>query len=161
MPATVDVHVSLPATLRRRHQWATTAFLRVPRSDFPLLVAGEKRELRVMSRGRIEPPSPIIIYCRAGVGPELSETVVCEAWWQEPLGSISLRSLQHEGFCTCGGVNNCSCKARGRFRDYWRGRDRKWDPLMPVIVYRLRPWADGDLEFFGQQLVERLYFHSE
>jgi hypothetical protein len=138
---------------------ARTSFLRIPRGDWAAITVGDKTEFRspggpgVPKLGMLQPPSPVIVYAPpSGFGAtELLFTLMAlEECWREPLGAISQESLANEGF-----------ESIDTFRRYWKDRfnrrRRSWDPTRPVLVFRLRPWADDDEARFGQLLLDRLY----
>lgn len=141
---------------RRLSRWSTrTHFLRIPRSDWARVMAGEKREVRTAGQrpwiGVLEPPTPVVAYSpTSGFGGRLLyDLLVCEAAWVEPLGSIGPDSLEREGFETL-----------AEFRSYWRNRHHhgRWNPLLQVGAFTVRPWrGPEDEELFGRLLLERLY----
>lgn len=135
---------------------ASTAFLRVPVTDWPAVKRGIKTEFRAGSSPdktlpwTLKLPTPVIAYSvGSGSSPIRHDgaLMVCERAWFEPLGAISQESLTREGF-----------KSLAEFRRYWIQRERKrFSPLRKVVCYRVRPWRDGDDEFFARLLLERLY----
>lgn len=146
----------VPTHFRERAS-TRTHFLRLPRRDWANITQGIKREFRGGGSLHLEvldPPTPVIAYSQPSTfgGSEFRhELIVCEAAWREPLGAISPESLEAEGFSSL-----------AEFRQYWRDRHQqgRFDPLKPVIAFRVRPWrGDEDVALFGRLLIERLYLN--
>lgn len=131
---------------------ASTTFVRVHPDDWPYVKHGAKTEFRggrgASSRTfNVDPPTPVVVYCRLGPDRYESKLMVLTETWQEPLGAIGDESLRREGFETL-----------AQFRRYWILRERKrFQPTRMVFVYRVRPWGPGDVEELGVKIVERLY----
>lgn len=135
---------------------SSTAFLRVPVTDWPAVKRGIKTEFRAASFDQRKTlpwtlvlPTPVVAYSvgRTEDNAHDAQLMVCERAWFEPLGAISPESLAREGFASL-----------AEFRRYWMRRERKrFSPLRKVVCYRVRPWRDGDDEFFARLLLERLY----
>lgn len=139
----------------RRQRKTRTQFLRIHLHDWPAIVGGDKTEFRNAGRYAPHPilmvkPSPIVCWVDSRYRDRAFQIMVLEDAWQEPLGSISPESLRNEGF-----------ESVAEFRRYWRNRHHgvlaSYKPLSTVSVYRLRPWAPGDLEEMGHALLNHLY----
>lgn len=134
-----------------------THFLRVPRKEWAEVFHGEKTEIRWTraggpSRRALDLPTPIVGFSNASTfgGRDFRHgLLVLEDAWREPLGSISPESLAREGF-----------EHLDEFRRYWTGRHHggRWNPLVKIGVFRVRPWrGEEDESYFGALLLERLY----
>lgn len=132
----------------------STAFLRVPTTDWIAVTRGIKKEFRASPRAvsklwSVDPPTPVVAYrVRSGpAGGHDARLMVLEDKWLEPLGAISPASLAAEGF-----------ESIAEFRRYWMQREkRRFAPTRMVTAYRIRPWEDGDRARFADMLLERLY----
>lgn len=130
-------------------RFAQTAFLRVPVRDWPHVVGGHKRELRLPGTRARKPrtPTPAVGYCVRQIDPEpATALLVIEAMWEEPLGAISPASIAAEGF-----------DSLAEFRSYWRARAFSYKPLSIVTVYRIRPFTPADTAQSAHDLIEHLY----
>lgn len=132
---------------------ASTPFLRIPRVDWPKVIAGEKTELRAAGRNalnadRLNPPIPVVGYTMWEHKPPTSRLLVLEQAHTEPLGAISPEALAREGFATI-----------KEFKHYWRlYRTREaYKPLTKVWVYRIRPFTPDDVDEFGRRLFDHIY----
>lgn len=144
-----------------------TNFLRIPRPDWALLMAGEKREFRRRAGGGtalFQTPVPIVAYSLASYGASdiRQALLVCEDVWVEPLSAMSAESIAAEGYDTL-----------GEFRLYWGMRHRKntrfrltteparFNPFEKVVAYRLRPWRGEQDEIdMGRELIRRLFLEA-
>lgn len=133
-------------------------WLRVPASEWIEVKHGVKSEFRntqtTISLSRVEKPTPVLTYTRTSnthVNEFESRLMLLEESWREPLGAISAESLEREGFDTL-----------HDFKVHWTSkRRRRFNPLMPVYVYRVRQlegdwhreWAD---HFFNKLYPEDL-----
>lgn len=131
---------------------AQTIFLRVPFYDWPLVSGGSKTEFRAGSGSVsglkwVEPPIPVVAYTHHHVQGYFSKLMVLEERRQEPLAAITAESLEREGF-----------ESFEEFRSYWCAREkRRFTPTRQIVVYRVRPFEQGDDERFADQLFEHLY----
>lgn len=127
----------------------------VPGRDYAAVAAGTKREFRqpwvaiTTHKALAELPIPIVGYTRGTNfgGARRSTILVCEAFWQEPLGAISQASIEAEGFQTV-----------KEFRAYWRRRFRhgRFDRYQKVCCFRVRPYRrDVDEQHFKDVLYDR------
>lgn len=128
-------------------------FIRIPTVDWPAIAQGRKTEFRAVGRyathsARLQAPAPVIGYMRQRFRSDVERALfVLEETWTEPLMAISPDSLAREGF-----------RSYREFRHYWNRRHRVgFKPLSTVNVYRLRPWREGDGDWLGALLMERLY----
>ncbi len=122
----------------------------VARVDWVDVLSGAKREIRTY--GHQEPmralPFPAVLYTPAG-GEIMTALAVVTDRWVEPLGAISAESLELEGFPD----------DLAGFRRYFAQRYPKggFRPLAKVIVTRLRPMTDEDLDHWRDEIWDRLY----
>lgn len=141
-------HGPRPFSQRR----VSTTFVRVHPDDWAAVKHGIKREFRG-GRGassttfNVDPPTPVVAYCRRGPDDYEARLMVLTETWQEPLGAIGAESLEREGF-----------EDVAAFRRYWVLRERKrFRPTRMVFVYRVRPWEPADHQELGMALIDRLY----
>lgn len=127
----------------------------MPREDWTRLKTGVKTELRMAGRGSLtdnhvgEPPVPLLGFSFGRARAEADYAMfVLEDCWREPLMAMSLESLEREGYATM-----------GEFKDYWRYRfrNRRYDPMATVQVFRLRPMTSDDRQAMGARLLSALY----
>jgi hypothetical protein len=131
---------------------ARTIFLRVPRAEFGLVVAGRKTEFRASPRscsrlGSGKPPAPAVAYAIFPSRGYKRQLLVLEATWREPLGAITAESLEREGQPDF-----------AHFRRYWMKREKTaFKPTREVSVFQVRPLRPGDERELADALFERLY----
>lgn len=126
----------------------------MPAVDWPAVKRGYKTEFRVMGGDRRLPqlsnvPTPALVvgYTLRHTGEHDHALLILERSWQEPLGAISERSLAAEGVADL-----------AEFRRYWMNREhRRFTPTRNVIVCRVRPAADSDLEQAASDTFTHLY----
>lgn len=136
-------------------EWGAQS-LRIPRLDWARVVVGEKTEIRHAGRGatlaatlKERVPLPIIGWSVAKFGGNAQhELLVAEAAWVEPLGAITAESIANEGFASF-----------QEFQAYWKERHISvgFRPLHKVQVVKVRPWRDGDRDFFAAKIIEHIY----
>lgn len=137
-----------PYTQRR----AKTIFLRVPYSEWSLVIGGRKTEFRASPRAcpqfwDVEPPLPVVAYAIFPSRGYKRELMVLEGTWREPLEAITQESLRREGQPDL-----------AHFRRYWMAREKTaYMPTRMVSVFRVRPWEPHDEQRMGERLFERLY----
>lgn len=133
---------------------ASTLSLRIPRVDWAAVSAGTKTQLRAAGRSaprfqHVKPPRPIVLYSFLRYRDTGEYRLhVLEDVFHEPLGAITPEGLAAEGMPDL-----------KEFRRYWSARhsDSGFRPLTSVTVYCLRPWRDGDREYFADVLLTYLY----
>lgn len=101
--------------------------------------------------GRAPFPTLAVVYRpRLKVGEYDYRLMLLEAARREALGTITDDGLQRAGY---EGEN-----AFARFRRDWMINEKKrFEPLRPVFVYRVRPIQDADLPAVGVAMVDHLY----
>ncbi len=123
----------------------------VARVDWVDVMSGAKREIRAYGHqeGNRTMPYPAILYTRTGDGSIMTALAVITDRWVEPLGAISGESLELEGFPD----------DLAGFRRYFAERYPKggFRPLAKVLVHRLRPMTDEDVEHWRGEIWDRLY----
>lgn len=130
-------------------------WLRVPASEWLEVKHGVKNEFRntmaSVSLSRIQKPTPVVTFTSAHNRFQQNEfdcrLMILEEAWREPLGAISQESLEREGFETL-----------HDFKVHWTSkRRRRFNPLLPVYVYRVRH-VEGDWKReWADHLFNRLY----
>lgn len=126
-------------------------YVRVPVAEWIEVKHGTKREFRTgvqnnlhVVNGQIELPTPVVAYSSPGHD---ARVMVCTEAWKEPLGAISPESLANEGVETL-----------AEFKQRWCARrERRFNPLKHVVVYRVRPWSQDDEARFAKDFLEKLY----
>lgn len=131
---------------------ARTIFLRVPHSEFGLVIAGRKTEFRASPRASsqlwsVEPPTAAVAYAIFPSRGYKRQLIVLEATWREPLGAITAESLAREGQPDF-----------AHFRRYWMKREKTpFKPTREVAVFQVRPMRAGDEQELAASLYQRLY----
>lgn len=137
---------------------ASTAFLRVPWTDWPAVRRGIKTEFRAASGAVsglkfVETPVPVVAYSWHPIHGYEAELMVLVERFQEPLAAISDESLEREGFASL-----------AEFRAYWVARERRrFTPTRMIVAYRVRPFVwdspvrQSDDQYFAQRLFDHLY----
>lgn len=145
----------------RPKRQASSLYLRMPRVDWAKLCHGSKTEFRLRC-GRstprfhkVKPPVPVIGFSlRLSRADTETALFVLEEISCEPLRAISPESLEREGYDTL-----------AEFRRYWRTREQRlssaqrvgWAPLAKVMVYRVRPFTEEDIQPHALRLLHHLY----
>lgn len=142
--------------------------IRVPSTDWPAVITGQKRMFRSYGLSPAYPekplvppdtacPRPCLLFAARHDGPHRSRTWkatrgVLLSHRQEPLGAITSEDLVAEGF-----------EFLPAFRFYWRQRYKRlgWRPWDMVSVLEVRPWEPGvrasDDQVFGAWALQELY----
>lgn len=131
---------------------AKTIFLRVPYSEWSVVIDGRKTEFRASPRAcsqlwDVDPPLPVVAYAIFPSRGYKRSLMVLEETWREPLEAISPESLRRE-----------RQPSIAHFRRYWMGREKTaYMPTRMVSVFRVRPWEVTDDHEMAERLLERLY----
>lgn len=125
-------------------------WLRVPASEWLEVKHGVKDEYRntrpSLSLSRVQKPTPVIAFTVSANNFD-SRLMVIEEAWKEPLGAISEESLRREGFETL-----------REFKTHWTSRRRRrFNPLLPVYVYRVRHLEEGEERKWADRIFTKLY----
>jgi hypothetical protein len=125
-----------------------TRFLPIFPDDWVAVTRGSKREYRLpFFLTHLLCPVLAVAWRRRPQGDPETALVVIEEAWREPVGAISVESLEAEGF-----------PKLDHFRRYWMRRTgERFKPLDDIQVLRIHPFEPGDAPTLGLQLLRNLY----
>jgi len=134
-----------------QHQ-ASTIFLRVPIQDWNEVKLGYKTEFKgqpgmVSGLAFVEPPTPVVAYSYSRTHGYDRALMVLEDRYQVELLGATPEALAREGHQNV-----------AHYRRYMVRREgKRFNPLLMVTAYMLRPWRAEDRAPLADRLLEHLY----